>query len=310
MRSLPFVVIIGLLFTLGCEKDNPRDTSGNDIDDVPEKIMLSHSYINEAGDKYELNFFGFERYMVLLRQGTSFQDNTIYGDLLFQSHHSNDVVDVYNLSTRKFEYSIESSPEETMHNNTVDFGPYKFDDDDEFPILYMSGRGVTHHTNAFRIVDTDHGKELKKIQKINFRGERWTTTSIDRESHIMCVCHEEARDTLYSMIRIPDYSDNELEYSINEGTRIDSIRISLKQIGQGRAINKGIMYHLSGMAGDGRLNIINLATHETYCNIPLERMGITAEPEGLCFWDDNIMITDSDGNVFKGRVEINKLGNS
>lgn len=141
---------------------NSGDTDSGDSD----TDSLDTGYIINDGsnDTHAPKYFKMEPYFRLVANGGGQQGAALYGDFLFHAT-ANSEIHIYNMKEKKHITTLKLG---TMgHADTMCFGIQKVEENDEFPVLYVSGSnsntsGKGGHIYVYRLTQsTDEGGNEK-----------------------------------------------------------------------------------------------------------------------------------------------------
>lgn len=142
----------------------PACSSGNDFVDDYFEIVEADSIKDDDFAQPKQNVFKLEPFFSLVKGGGFLQGAAIHGNYLFHAT-SNNYIHVYDFERKKYITMFKMG---TMgHADTMCFGTQKVDENDEFPVLYISGSqsnivGKGGNIYVYRIVRTtdDSGNDI------------------------------------------------------------------------------------------------------------------------------------------------------
>ncbi len=140
MSKIRFHILLMFMFFISfpaCSSDNEMEEdelrihensdSTSDDSDNPSNDDVASSNSNQ---------FKIEPYFPLTKGGGSLQGAALFGDYLFHAT-SNNSIHIYNMKEKKYITMLKLG---TMgHADTMSFGVQRVDENDEFPVLYVSG---------------------------------------------------------------------------------------------------------------------------------------------------------------------------
>lgn len=271
-------------------------------DDFMDEIKISDNRISEI-EKVSIKI---EKYMDQHSSG-SIQGASCHGDYLFQFQDYNANVYVYNLKDKYFIDVFPLKPIASNHCNNVSFSNIYFQEDDEFPLLYVSGSrsGEYNHAQVYRIQKNDISFSFTKIQEIilpecnESNKLYWTGVIMDNENGFMYVYANHLTSAQIAKFNIPDISKHEIELSEDDILEIFSLDKFTHQ--QGAVINNGLLYVMDGVPGYGDTNylrIIDLEKHGDYKIYNISAMGFNQEFEGLTIYKDMLIAPTLNTGIF------------
>ena len=234
------------------------------------------------------NVFKLEPFFPLTRGGGSLQGAALYGDYLFHATAGNNI-HIYNFSKKEYITMLKMS---TMgHADTMSFGFQKYDDNDEFPVLYVSGSnsnsagsgGDIYVYRIVRSVDEDGSDKWQGtlIQHI-------TTPDVAVIGSFPDVVIDNDNKVMWVMGWLTAYDYNKEDGS---GCANCFSKYNIPDIRNGKQDNKGV-YQLT-LTEEERLSYFTI-------------YDIHAITQGLCYYNGRIICPY--GNSFKGIdvVDVNK----
>ncbi len=294
VRRCYFIVFFAILF-MSCEKIEA---------DVPQ---YGSSYVTlENGDSL---FCTFQEYMSL-RPVARAQGSACYGDYFIQGYDTNEFITIYNLKTKSYVTNLAipaPPPSSNTHVNTLNFGTQKYNENDFFPLLYVSSGYQTYNISyiyVYRIVkdskrETDFSISL--VQTIALCGfDTWTEGIIDVESNFLWVKYEP--DGLYGYAKYELPPINSSQVSINYEDYLQDFKLNREPLGanQGHLFTGNRILLVSGGPTEGQemaFVSINILKEQRELILDLRNVGLHNndidwyfEPEGLIFYNNQLMI--------------------
>ena len=244
--------------------------------------------------------------------GNYLQDGDCYNDIYFQFYDQRKALsdlkglEVINLLTGEILQQITLGYEDGHHNNAVCFGPYKWDNNDGFPLIYTSGL-MDSKVFVYRITGTRGSYSLTKVQTITVQDLNAQFTSfIDKERHLLITENTDNVTThtaTYKSFDLPDPHSGDVDLSVANAVDSFDIDISNPYIvpdpvanaSQGGCIIDAKLYQMFGFANRrGWLQVINLRTHVTESTVNMTDIGLNFEPEGAFYYNGKL------GAMFNG----------
>jgi len=221
------------------------------------------------------------------------QGGAIFGDYLFQLHTDNEAADIYNLKTGVQTYASMPSGV-TNHCNSASFGIEYYDEDDDFPLLYI----CTDNT-VFVIRVTESGGVF------TFALAQTLTLSPGYSLDNMVIDRQEKKGVVYG------YTGNSWQTETNNGCFVCTFElpplsagdvtitefanmatfpfIFCMQDGDARA---GKLYFCNGNTSkdDKNIYVIDYYEGRIISKVDISSMGYI-EPEALCLWEQSLVMT-------------------
>lgn len=226
----------------------------------------------------------------------NFQGGACYGDYLFMFTENNTTCWVYNLSTNTLVQTITIPSEERgfvsdCHCNTVNFGTEKYNEGDDFPLVYVS-TGYNDGTNSgvlvYRIVNSNNTYSLTLVQTVKFPKKSWTEFVVGDDGNCF-VCYTNTR-TIYRM-KMPKLSDGDITLDMEEALEVYQFTPQeFESANQNRFYYQGKMYVISGASGYGLLIVLDLLKRTREAIVDLNSIGIIGEPEANFIWDGKLCV--------------------
>lgn len=250
----------------------------------------------------------YERYMTI--SGT--QGSTIYDKYFVQAFNKQAKISIYDLETKTKiqDVTLPAFRNSNFHNNTISFSGTKYDDNDDFPLLYMCAGYVNPNNTSvsevyvIRIVGQSGNYTSELVQTINLAFGRWTEFVCDPVRNRAWI--NGSGIAKYICVAIPDTTESDITIDINTHivdkfeTQSFLLGTTTNSSGQGRFFYHNRIYWVSGVpqfSGEGEESLYvvvdNVLTHCTEAVVPLMNYGLTGEPEGCFIWNDDFYIAYS-----------------
>lgn len=286
-KTFLILVLISTSILSSCQTEDFMEEIQLEQDSIPE--------VDEVGIKIE-------KYM---KQNPypSVQGASCYGDYLFQFQDHNANVYIYNLKDKEIVDTVSMKPVQYNHCNNVSFSNIFYDNNDEFPLLYVSGSGLGHYNHAqiYRIQRENRSFTLNKVQEIilpqcnEANNLYWTGIIMDNKNNYMYV-YANKNGAQIAKFNIPD--THEPEIILTDEDIIEQFSLDSFNHQQGAVISNGFLYVMDGVPQWGDTNylrIIDLERHEDYAIYNVSEMGFNQEFEGLTVFND-ILIAPANGS--------------
>ena len=264
------------------------------------------------------------------------QDAAVYGDFLFAFTGEGKCkvyeLGKYNRVLSQFELNKISIIK--PHSNSACFGSYKYDENDEFPLLYCNvynnyGKDRTDLygvCNVYRLKrnGTKFSTELVQVIKVGFTDDTtlWSSPNgdarpygnfvvdTDRNKLIAFTMRDGDISTRFFEFDLPLPTAGELESTlgVNKVTLTkddikDSFKVSYFRYIQGCTYYNGKVYSLEGFTNNKTnypsLKVVDLEKNKLLAEVKLFDMGLTVEPEAAYVIDDILYYIDVSGNIYK-----------
>lgn len=228
------------------------------------------------------------------------QGIAIYDNYLFNCHHSNDVIDVFDLESQKAIAYITLEPNNIIHCNNVNFGSEFYSKEDKFPILYIQQRGYACKLNAYRIIcERDSFITAEKIQTISFESCSSCINTIDVKKNLLYAIYEYNGKKYISSFRMPSVKEGDVSINIHSAQK--TYYSPYTKVGQDTAFNDNYLYVLCGNKNEGELWRIDIS-NKIAKMIDLTKYGMIAEPEGVDIYKDNIIVSFLNSPLHKIKI--------
>ncbi len=262
------------------------------------------------------------------------QDGTIYGDTLFRfDAFGNGRAFSISEKAEKAKFKLERTDEWRPHCNSVCFGVERYDEDDEFPLMYANiynnyAKCEDRREGAFciyRVLRTDDSFKfsLAGVVKIDFVEDRRLWKSLDGEGDVRpygnfvidCekkklyafVMRDKEQVTRFFTFDIPKLSDGEMKDGISyitlgESDVIDHFDAPYMRYMQGACAKNGVVYSVEGFApgvNPARMQVIDMEKKIAVHDIQLGDYDLPKEPEFIDFYGDELFYSDATGRIFK-----------
>ena len=264
------------------------------------------------------------------------QDGAVYGDFLF-AFASNGNCKVYELGKYNralSQFTLDKVSVIKPHSNSVCFGSYKYDESDEFPLLYCNvynNYGIDQKDyygvcNVYRLIRS--GKkfttQLVQVIKVGFTDDTtlWSSPISDKRPYGNFVVDTDRNVLVAFTMRDADISTRFFEFDLPKPTAgvldstlgvnkvtltkddiKDSFKLSYFRYLQGCTYNDGKVYSLEGFTNNETnypsLRVVDLEKNKLLAEVKLFDMGLTVEPEAAFFIDGVLHYADVSGNIYK-----------
>lgn len=262
------------------------------------------------------------------------QDGAIYGDYIFR-FDGNGFCAVYKLDnlTEQFSCFTLDRADLIPHSNSVAFGNEKYNESDEFPLLYSNIynnfaktenklKGVTCVYRLLRDGNT-FTTTLVQLIEIGFtedvlwRSENtadvrpYGNFAIDTENSVYYAftMRDEDKTTRYFSFPLPKCADGEFDKSLGvkriflqKKDVIDYFDCEYHHFLQGACFHKGVIYSVEGFGEDPvnppAIRLIDTANKKQLAVYYFGDYGLVIEPECIDFLDDTCYYVDNHGHIY------------
>lgn len=239
----------------------------------------------------------------------SLQAADCYNDYLFQFQNLNDSVFIYELNSKKYLGSVALPRNYSNHCNNVSFSRIFLNEDDLFPLLYVSGsgKGTYNNVQVYHIIKDSIFFTISKIQEIVLPTANtennlyWTNVAIDNENGFMYVYANGDNKGQIAKFNIPNASVNQIKLK-NEDI-LEQFTVSIFEHAQGGFIKDNILHVITGVPHWGdrtTLRMIDLKRKNDLYTYNISELGFpTIEFESLSSYKDG-MVSAANGNMGQG----------
>lgn len=262
-----------------------------------------------------------QRYMnVLGTQGSALYNDTL---VVFYAASDGNRLRFYDLNTKQLLSSnlLPAFDNTRVHGNTLTFSNTFYDENDNFPLLYLcsgytdTAEVSTSEVYVIRIANDTYSLSIVQTITLDYGIiNKWTEFIVDNVKDRAWIMGSGIAD--YICVNLPSIANSAV--TIDEDTAIiDKFNVpafnlgnTVRSSGQGRFFYHNRIYHVSGIpqeSGQGEFStfvcVTNVLTHVIECVLPLVNFGLTNgtsnnyEPEGCFIWNDDFYV------VFRGFVE-------
>ncbi len=239
----------------------------------------------------------------------SLQAADCYNDYLFQFQNLNDSVFIYELNSKRYLGSVALPRNYSNHCNNVSFSRIFLNENDLFPLLYVSGsgKGTYNNVQVYHIIKDSIFFTISKIQEIVLPTANtennlyWTNVAIDNENGFMYVYANGDNKGQIAKFNIPNASVNQIKLK-NEDI-LELFTVSIFEHAQGGFIKDNILHVITGVPHWGdrtTLRMIDLKRKNDLYTYNISELGFpTIEFESLSSYKDG-MVSAANGNMGQG----------
>lgn len=259
------------------------------------------------------------RYFMNLNYSRETQGADCYNNFLFVGRDGKSRIDVYDLEYKQFLcFANLTVPDSSRcHANTINFGNLFYEDEDEFPLLYVSAGYIEHNNDqsesrvyVYRLQrknykETTLGFEITLVQTIHFMHASWTECILDNENHAFWIKYYSKGKIHFLKYHTPDPSCKDVYYSPSDGNQIGRFAIdNIKEykLAQGHYCRDGKIMFVAGNPGTNvppYFVVIDLEKKKATHIINLSDLGLNNpdnpkdgvwEPENIFFYNGSCYI--------------------
>ena len=297
-------------------------------------IELSEIKIYQSGydgDSSDASGVTYEKIAVL---SSGQQDGAVFGDYFF-SFNSSGKCTVYSVDgyAKIAEFTIDKNGVLSPHSNSVCFGTYYYDAEDEFPLLYCniyntysSDRSRDGMCNVYRITRSGNSfdSQLVQVIKVGFTADTtlWSSeggdarpygnfvVDTDNDKLYAFTMRSGAQQTRFFKFDLPTLSEG--VYDSTLGVKLvtltandieSSFDVEFFNYIQGATYRDGKIYSLEGFTNNttspARLRIVDLEEKKVVRVVDLYSIGLAIEPEAINFIGGELCYVDYNKAVYK-----------
>lgn len=294
IRPSFFILIAISIILISC---GTQDSLPYEVPDYIDDIQESPSDEHITVDTYLL---------MNLKTGLSPQPQggDCWGDFFFQFSTNNSVVRIYNLAEKKLIQTYKLSKKDqgfvsNCHCNSVCFGSMYFEEEDTFPLLYVStGYSSLGYSGAlvYRVIQNDELFTLSLVQTIRLPVLNSSWTEFIPSEDVCYVCY--SSDYIVYKMPLPSVHDGDviIDGSMNslEVFQFPSQPAFMKgSRNQGRMFHNGTIIFPSGVpqAGEASMLVFLDMNTRTYKYIfDFKELGLNRESESIFIWRDTLCV--------------------
>lgn len=311
--SFIYSIILLLVFSFtACETD--EDYIFEEVKIVENKSRLLDQLNNNPWNNCTIiERFVVEGFSLYMKQSSSgsVQGAACYGDYLFQFQHGLQNIYIYNLKTKEFVRKLEYDLQSSYHCNNANFSTQFYSSEDMFPLLYVSQQNnKVHQTLVYRLIgDSINSINLDLVQTIigptpTDENHMYYQDCIidDNNGYFYLYAHHkrEEQDSFHVVrYKLPAVSEDVVKLTDNDVC--GSIYYDNKFCSpQGAVYHNSLLFFVKGVPAWKEhvyLDIVDFDKKEV-CSINLTEKGFKKEPEGICFYGDDLFCATNSGGIF------------
>lgn len=303
--------------------------------DLQRDVELSEIKIYVSGYSTDKNGAGnsvsYEKVAVL---SSAQQDGAVWGDYFF-SFNSSGKCTVYSINgyARITEFTLDKNNILSPHSNSVCFGSYYYDTEDEFPLLYCNiyntypnDRNLDGTCNVYRITRNGNSfsSELVQVITVGFTNDTTLWSSVggdarpygnfavdtDNDKLYAFTMRSGSKQTRFFKFDLPTLDEGEYDAALG----VNKVTLGVSDIEdrfdveffnyiQGAAYHGGKIYSVEGFTNNAsnpaRLRIVDLEQKKVSAVVDLYAMGLAVEPEAINMIGGELYYVDYNKNVYK-----------
>jgi hypothetical protein len=278
------------------------------------------------------------------RIGGGRQDGDIYGDLYFSFNGSGNCW-VYSLEDYSLvsTFTLDKAEQSKPHSNSVSFGKVKYDENDEFPLLYtniyntygISAKDKYGTCNVYRITRSGDVFESSLVQiiRIGFTDDTtlWASPSgdvrpygnfaVDGEGNKLYAftMRDASKTTEVFAFELPSHTAGETDavtgaklVTLDKADILKHFSVGYSYYVQGAVFANGRIYSLEGFssstANRPAMKVINVESGVIECNVDLYGLGLVREPEAVFVIEGIPYYMTCDGDIYKITIDSKEEG--
>lgn len=244
----------------------------------------------------------------------SMQGADCFDKYLFQFQHANANIYIYDLEAKSFVGTISIKDVSHNHCNSVSFSNFFFEENDPFPLIYVSGSssGTYNHVQVYRITKESNAFSVTKIQEITLPASSasnnlyWTGAVIDKINNYMYI-YANSNGAQIAKFDIPDIRNPNI--TLTDDDILEQFSLPSFTHQQGSCIKDSLLYIMDGVPNWGDTNylrIIDLKNKKDFRKLNLTELGYgRVEFESISVYD-SVFICTTNKNAGIYTIKINK----
>lgn len=295
-----------------------RDTTIIEGDTIIKNDTIINNNSNISQDTINYSGLDISYYMGQGVGYSNIQGADCYGDHLFQFVNTNSKVFIYNLEEKAFKDVAELPSNSNNHCNNVSFSNIFYNENDSFPLLYVSGSssGTYNHVQVYRVLTNEDKITLQKIQEITLPECNednhlfWTGVVMDNTNNYMYI-YANSQGAQIAKLRIPDI--NQPKITLLDKDILEQFSVSGFTHQQGACINNNMLFVMDGVPQWGDTNylrIIDLKTKKDIKKINITDHGYgSIEFESISKYKDGYILGTYNRGFYSLKLNLNYLHN-
>ena len=291
------------------------------ITSIIDKQILPYSYIGDNIANY-LPKLGYKPLYSLKYSSEStfgasdLQACAVYDDILFQftaqNNGANDggveIVDLVKGITIQY-INLGNNP--NYHNSNATFGVEKYEENDRFPLLYVSQNYASNNYYkilVYRIVET--GIELTPynlslVQTINMPSLSdmgnilYPHAVVDAQNGYIWIegYSSDQNNNVFNKYRLPLLAEGDCDLGNNILKTFSISRVG-DSTDQSFIVYNNTIFQITGYNNNPKLKVISIEQEKLVSLVELWKVGLAVEPEGISIYKGNVIITFINSRIY------------
>lgn len=247
-----------------------------------------------------------------ITSSNSVQGGAVYGDYYIQFTDKQSNFTVIDLKNRKVVQDTALTPVDTYHCNNVNFSDIFYDENDVFPLLYVSMENIAEHkVLVYRLVGNVGEITLQLIQTITFDAPEscnvyYPNACIDTDNGLLIQIgyttnsyqKSDTNKIIFNTFNLPSLSNSNVSLPDNE--KIDSFTLPSLHATQGSFVLDGKIYQVYGITDEKWIKVIDISTGKIVTSIDLNNQNtIIGEQETLFVWNNELYTVGINKCIYK-----------
>lgn len=246
---------------------------------------------------------------------TSINGSAVFGDYLFTAKNQMDKIAINNMKTKTAVGVITMTAVNTYHCNNINFGNEKYDNNDPFPLLYVSmENSAEHKAVVLRIQESNEEYSASIVQTITYpdnitAGMYYQNCYIDKENNYLYISGSntesfvagDGKKIIFKRYSLPLLSAGDVQ--LTNADILGQFEFDLLTAPQGGFITNNRLFQAYGYGSGAdqtkRICMIDLLRGVLATNILISAYGYNTEPESVFMWDNGLYMMNANGYVIK-----------
>lgn len=280
-----------------------------DLDDTTEGTVSYYGQKLDVSKKFYIPLY----YMSFkITSSNSVQGGAVYGDYYIQFTDKQSSFTVIDLKNRKVVQDTVLTPVDTYHCNNVNFSDVFYDENDVFPLLYVSMENIAEHkVLVYRLVGNVGEIALQLIQTITFDAPEscnvyYPNACIDNDNGLLIQIgyttnsyqKSDTNKIIFNIFNLPNLSNSNISLPDNE--KINSFTLPSLHATQGSFVLDGKIYQVYGITDEKWIKVIDISTGKIVTSIDLNNQNtILGEQETLFVWNNELYTVGINKCIYK-----------
>lgn len=300
MKNITLLFFVFLLILLSCSNTSEEDDMLIIIQPTTDEVEDSLTVGEKEGESSAKLVIDSIVYKFSQVAAGDLQGADCYDGVMFQFCDKFSYASCYDMETYKRLSFFKTPSVSSYHCNNADFSNIFYDENDRFPLLYISQfRNNDRCVIVCRITQEKNVYSIRVVQKIQLPMDHsiigyYTDAVLDNENGFMYVYSYNS--TKYNSIsihkfKIPEFREDETVVLTNDDI-IESFNNGFCRHPQGAIIKNGLLYMVEGVPNWGTevyLRVTNLK-NKSHARVSFSKMQTdrTWEPEDIFFYNDEL----------------------